>query len=143
MEQKDYGNLIEELATSRETDRRQTAEARQQEQAALLARRRAIIQPALDVLMAAKAKYADGPGPKLYVFNTEYGTAHYYGQLPLVSNIDPYAAFCGGVTVSATEDDKIELRNEKDPSVLYASGGADVVVPTLVSLIADMVRRRP
>ena len=143
MEQKDYGNLIAELAAARDADRRQTETAKQQEQAALLAQRRAVIQPAIDVLVAAKKAYADGPGPRLYVFNTEYGTAHYYVQLPRVVNIDPYAAFCAGVTVSATEDGQIELRNEKDRSVLYASGGPDVVVPTLVSLIADMVRRRP
>lgn len=53
MEQKDYGNLIAELAESREADRRQTETAKQQEQAALLARRRAVIQPAIDVPAAA------------------------------------------------------------------------------------------
>ena len=142
MAQTDYGALIAELAEGREKDRQQAEAVKEQEKAALLAARRKIMQPALDVLVAAKEKYVDGSVRRLFVFNVEYGTAHHYDQLPRVGSEDHYAAFCGGVIVNTTEDGKIELRNEKDKSVVYASGGPDVVIPTLVSIIADMVRRR-
>ena len=143
MAQKDYGALIAELADGRLKDQAVAAKQAEQEKAARLAANREVIQPVLAVLESAKARYED----KLYVFNLEYGTRHYYDHLPHVSARDPYAAFPGGFQVEAGPASTIVLRNYNGNSGrvgdAFLAGTADAVIPEVMSMIADMVRRRP
>ena len=138
MEQKDYGDLIAELADSRTDEVCKALKAAEQEKGKLLAQQRKVLMPVIEVLQAAEKRYPQ----QLYVFNLDFGLAHYYSRIPQVVTKDHYAAFTDELRVEATPDNNIKVYSAMSDKI-YVCGDPKKVIPTLISLIADMVRRRP
>jgi hypothetical protein len=137
--EKDYRHLVLELAEARTEEKERKDAAASEERAAELARRRELLSPLLAVLRDVEKPC----GRELFVSCLDYGTSHVHDRPPSVKASSPYAAFTGKVAIDLNPDvpGQAQLYNLTKGFVV-AQGKAEDLVPQLVSLVADMVRKR-